>query len=130
MAPRRRRKPPPPREGARLPRETQPGKESEWSDSMSCLMKKLEELNLDIEEALSAGSSPSSTPSAKRHKLLCPVQVETGFYGDHQGKRSWKNRRAGYQDLDCSSSPVSAGARPKTDVLLQKLCKEKAAGML
>ncbi|XP_025947959.1 rho GTPase-activating protein 7-like isoform X2 [Apteryx rowi] len=70
MAPRRRRKPPPPREGARLPRETQPGKESEWSDSMSCLMKKLEELNLDIEEALSAGSSPSSTPSAKRHKLL------------------------------------------------------------
>ncbi|XP_074941023.1 stAR-related lipid transfer protein 13 isoform X1 [Phalacrocorax aristotelis] len=101
--------------------ETQPEKGSEWSDSMSCLMKKLEQLNLDIEEALSAGSSPSSTPT-KRHKQLFPVQVKAGFYGDHQGKGSWKNRRADCQDLD----PVSAGARPKTDVLFQKLCKEKA----
>ncbi|XP_014724410.1 PREDICTED: uncharacterized protein LOC106848780 isoform X2 [Sturnus vulgaris] len=50
--------------------ETQPEKESEWPDSMSWLMKKLEKLNLDIEEALSAGSSPSSTPSSKRHKQL------------------------------------------------------------
>ncbi|XP_064361010.1 stAR-related lipid transfer protein 13 isoform X2 [Dromaius novaehollandiae] len=62
----------------------------------------------------------------KHMELECPVQVETGFYGAHQGKGSWKNRRAGYQDLDCSSCPVSTGARPKTDVLLQKLCKEKA----
>uniref|UniRef100_A0A8C4V6E9 StAR-related lipid transfer protein 13 n=1 Tax=Falco tinnunculus TaxID=100819 RepID=A0A8C4V6E9_FALTI len=106
--------------------ETQPEKGSEWPDSMSCLMKKLEQLNLDIEEALSAGSSPSSTPSTKRHKQLCPVQVETRFYGDHQEKGSWKNRRANYQDQDCSPYPVSAGARPKTDVLFQKLCKEEA----
>ncbi|XP_074715936.1 stAR-related lipid transfer protein 13 isoform X1 [Strix uralensis] len=106
--------------------ETQPEKGSEWSDSMSCLMKKLEQLNLDIEEALSAGSSPSSTPSTKRHKQLCPVQLETGFYGDHQGKGSWRNRRANYQDLDCLPYPVSTGARPKTDGLFQKLCKEKA----
>ncbi|PKK27556.1 putative LOC102091609 [Columba livia] len=95
--------------------ETQP----EWSDSLSCLMKKLERLNLDIEEALSAGSSPSGTPSAKRHRQLCPVQVETGFYGDHQGKASWINRRADYQDLDCLSYPVSSGARPKTDVIYE-----------
>ncbi|XP_056183509.1 stAR-related lipid transfer protein 13 isoform X1 [Falco biarmicus] len=106
--------------------ETQPEKGSEWPDSMSCLMKKLEQLNLDIEEALSAGSSPSSTPSTKRHKQLCPVQVETRFYGDHQEKGSWKNRRADYQDQDCSPYPVSTGARPKTDVLFQKLCKEEA----
>ncbi|XP_021141851.2 stAR-related lipid transfer protein 13 isoform X1 [Columba livia] len=106
--------------------ETQPEKLSEWSDSLSCLMKKLERLNLDIEEALSAGSSPSGTPSAKRHRQLCPVQVETGFYGDHQGKASWINRRADYQDLDCLSYPVSSGARPKTDVLFQRLCKEEA----
>ncbi|CAM9621359.1 unnamed protein product [Bubo scandiacus] len=96
--------------------ETQPEKGSEWSDSMSCLMKKLEQLNLDIEEALSAGSSPSGTPSTKRHKQLCPVQLETGFYGDHQGKGSWRNRRANYQDLDCLPYPVSTGARPKTDI--------------
>ncbi|XP_065586318.1 uncharacterized protein LOC136044750 [Cyrtonyx montezumae] len=48
--------------------ETQSEKSSEWSDSMSCLMKKLEQLNLDIEEALSARSSPSSTPSTTKHK--------------------------------------------------------------
>ncbi|XP_068868269.1 stAR-related lipid transfer protein 13 isoform X1 [Aphelocoma coerulescens] len=106
--------------------ETQPEKESEWPDSMSWLLKKLEQLNLDIEEALSAGSSPSSTPSSKRHKQLCPVQVETGFFGDHQEKGSWKNRRGDYQDLDCLPYQVSTGARPKTDMLFQKLCKEKA----
>lgn len=38
-------------------------------------MKKLERLNLDIEEALSAGSSPSGTPSAKRHKQLVRICV-------------------------------------------------------
>ncbi|XP_056681142.1 stAR-related lipid transfer protein 13 isoform X2 [Monodelphis domestica] len=43
-------------------------KGSAWSDSMACVMKKLEQLNLDIEEALSAGSSPSHTPSFKRRK--------------------------------------------------------------
>lgn len=42
---------------------------------MSCLMKKLEQLNLDIEEALSASSSPSSTPSTKRHKQLVRMCV-------------------------------------------------------
>ncbi|KAI1241926.1 hypothetical protein IHE44_0005434 [Lamprotornis superbus] len=102
---------------------TQPEKESEWPDSMSWLMKKLEQLNLDIEEALSAGSSPSSTPSSKRHKQLglkillqSPVQVETGLYGDHQEKGSWRNRRGGYQDLNCLPYQVSTGARPKTDM--------------
>ncbi|XP_069738542.1 stAR-related lipid transfer protein 13 isoform X1 [Phaenicophaeus curvirostris] len=114
------------KEGKHMQLETQPEKGSEWSDSMSCLMKKLEQLNLDIEEALSGGSSPSSTPSTKRHKQQCPVQVEAGFYEDHQGKGSWTNRRADYQDLDCLPYPVSSGARPKTDVLFQKLCKEKA----
>ncbi|XP_054244659.1 stAR-related lipid transfer protein 13 isoform X1 [Indicator indicator] len=114
------------KEEKHLEPETQPEKGSEWSDSMLCLMKKLEQLNLDIEEALSAASSPSSTPSTKRHKQMFPVQVETGFYGDHQEKGSWKNRRADYQDLYCLPYPVSAGARPKTDVPFQKLCKEKA----
>lgn len=44
---------------------------------MSCLMKKLEQLNLDIEEALSAGSSPSDTPSTKRHKQLVRMCVSS-----------------------------------------------------
>ncbi|XP_068026707.1 uncharacterized protein [Melanerpes formicivorus] len=115
------------KEEKHLEPETPSEKGCEWSDSMLCLMKKLEQLNLDIEEALSAASSPSSTPSTKRHKQMCPVQVETGFYGDHQEKGPWKNRRADYQDLHCLPYPVSAGARPKTDVPFQRLCKEKAA---
>lgn len=41
-------------------------------------MKKLERLNLDIEEALSAGSSPLGTPSAKRHKQ--PVGMCVWYY--------------------------------------------------
>ncbi|XP_066196477.1 uncharacterized protein [Sylvia atricapilla] len=110
--------------------ETKTEKESEWPDSMSWLMKKLEQLNLDIEEALSASSSPSGTPSSKRHKQLCPVQVETGLYGDHQERGSWKNRRGDYQDLNCLPYQVSTGARPKTDMLFQKLCKEKAGANL
>lgn len=47
---------------------------------MSCLMKKLEQLNLDIEEALSAGSSPSSTPSTKRHKQLVRTCVSYDMF--------------------------------------------------
>ncbi|XP_062407721.1 stAR-related lipid transfer protein 13-like isoform X2 [Sardina pilchardus] len=39
---------------------------SPWSESMSQLMMKLDQLNLDIEDALSAGSSPSDTPAATR----------------------------------------------------------------
>lgn len=39
-----------------------------WSESMTQLMKRLDQLNLDIEEALSASSSPSNTPNtARRH---------------------------------------------------------------
>ncbi|XP_032647829.1 stAR-related lipid transfer protein 13 isoform X2 [Chelonoidis abingdonii] len=106
---------------------TQPEKRSEWSDSMSSLMKKLEQLNLDIEEALSAGSSPSSTPSTEKRKQPCPVKVETGLlHRDHQRKGICGNKRAGYQDLDGLPSSVSTGARPKTEVLSQKLSKEKA----
>nr|XP_043888687.1 stAR-related lipid transfer protein 13 isoform X1 [Solea senegalensis] len=41
---------------------------SPWSESMIQLMRKLDQLNLDIEEALSAGSSPSNTPCTVRKK--------------------------------------------------------------
>lgn len=41
-----------------------------WSESMSQLMRKLDRLNLDIEEALSASSSPSGTPCTIRKKQV------------------------------------------------------------
>ncbi|XP_019380029.1 PREDICTED: stAR-related lipid transfer protein 13 isoform X3 [Gavialis gangeticus] len=105
---------------------TQPETGSEWSDSMSYLMKKLEQLNLDIEEALSAGSSPTNTPCTKRRKETCAIKVETDHHRDHQRKGICTRKRAGYQELDGLPCPVSSGARPKTDVLFQKLSREKA----
>ncbi|CDQ79025.1 unnamed protein product [Oncorhynchus mykiss] len=39
-----------------------------WCESMSQLMRKLDQLNLDIEEALSASSSPSDTPCTARRQ--------------------------------------------------------------
>ncbi|KAF7700336.1 hypothetical protein HF521_003294 [Silurus meridionalis] len=43
---------------------------SPWSESMNQLMKKLDQLNLDIEEALSASSSPSDTPCTTRRQPI------------------------------------------------------------
>ncbi|CAB1422204.1 unnamed protein product [Pleuronectes platessa] len=50
---------------------------SPWSESMSQLMRKLDQLNLDIEEALSASSSPSNTPCTARKKQLSDVILES-----------------------------------------------------
>ncbi|XP_065450361.1 stAR-related lipid transfer protein 13 isoform X4 [Chrysemys picta bellii] len=63
----------------------------------------------------------------KQMDMVCPVKVETGLlHRDHQRKGICGNKRAGYQDLDGLPSSVSTGARPKTEVLSQKLSKEKA----
>ncbi|XP_041662147.1 stAR-related lipid transfer protein 13 isoform X2 [Cheilinus undulatus] len=45
-----------------------PKMKSPWSDSISQLMMKLDQLHQDIEEALSASSSPSDTPCITRKK--------------------------------------------------------------
>ncbi|KAJ4935701.1 hypothetical protein JOQ06_017230, partial [Pogonophryne albipinna] len=50
---------------------------SPWSESMSQLMRKLDQLNLDIEEALSANSSPSDTPCTTRKKQWGAVSKST-----------------------------------------------------
>lgn len=47
-----------------------PQVKSPWSESMNQLMRKLDQLNLDIEEALSASSSPSDTPCTTRKKQV------------------------------------------------------------
>ncbi|XP_061537963.1 stAR-related lipid transfer protein 13 isoform X2 [Phycodurus eques] len=51
-------------------KEESPQLKSPWSESMSQLMRKLDALNLDIEEALSAGSSPCGTPGTDRKKQV------------------------------------------------------------
>ncbi|XP_042342923.1 uncharacterized protein LOC121943472 [Plectropomus leopardus] len=55
-------------EGEISSKEESPQVKSPWSESMSQLMRKLDQLNLDIEEALSANSSPSDTPCTARKK--------------------------------------------------------------
>lgn len=47
-----------------------PQVKSPWSESMNQLMRKLDQLNQDIEEALSANSSPSDTPCTPRKKQV------------------------------------------------------------
>ncbi|XP_061105457.1 uncharacterized protein LOC133133375 [Conger conger] len=61
--------PPPEEEAEPRAEEAPPAVLSPWSDSMSQLMHKLDQLNLDIEEALSAGSSPSDTPTVARKQM-------------------------------------------------------------
>ncbi|XP_032358219.1 stAR-related lipid transfer protein 13 isoform X2 [Etheostoma spectabile] len=51
-------------------KEESPQVKSPWSESMSHLMWKLDQLNRDIEEALSANSSPSDTPCTTRKKQM------------------------------------------------------------
>ncbi|XP_031819548.1 uncharacterized protein LOC116422995 [Sarcophilus harrisii] len=98
---------------------------SEWSDSMACVMKKLEQLNLDIEEALSAGSSPSHTPSFKRRKQDSK-KVESILNKDHQSQRLCRTKGESAQDLDLAPNPMPTGARPKRKVLPDKQIKERA----
>ncbi|XP_068936751.1 stAR-related lipid transfer protein 13 isoform X1 [Petaurus breviceps papuanus] len=104
---------------------TQP-KGSEWSDSMACVMKKLDQLNLDIEEALSTGSSPSHTPSFKRRKQQSSKKVESVRNKDHQSKGICRNKKESAQDLNFVPKPLPTGARPKTKVLPDKQVKERA----
>ncbi|TNN87401.1 hypothetical protein EYF80_002602 [Liparis tanakae] len=57
--------------------EESPQVTSPWSESMSHLMRKLDQLNLDIEEALSANSSPSNTPCTTRKKQCGALSKST-----------------------------------------------------
>uniref|UniRef100_A0A8C2A5E4 StAR-related lipid transfer protein 13 n=1 Tax=Cyprinus carpio TaxID=7962 RepID=A0A8C2A5E4_CYPCA len=64
---------------------------SPWSESMTQLMKRLDQLNLYIEEALSAGSSPSHTPNtARRHTTNDRASLQSGAVGVNQSL-NWKN---------------------------------------
>ncbi|XP_029302574.1 stAR-related lipid transfer protein 13 isoform X2 [Cottoperca gobio] len=64
-------------EGETNSKEESPQVKSPWSESMSQLMRKLDQLNLDIEEALSANSSPSNTPCTARKKQMFNKMTNT-----------------------------------------------------
>ncbi|XP_065552920.1 rho GTPase-activating protein 7 isoform X5 [Lathamus discolor] len=85
-------------------------------DSMVLLIMKLDQLDQDIENALSAGSSPSSTPTYKRRHI---PDVESGSESgvdvasvSHSQTSLSPNIHA--PDVASSCSVASSGAKPKT----------------
>ncbi|RMC14079.1 hypothetical protein DUI87_09167 [Hirundo rustica rustica] len=97
-------------------------------DSMVLLIMKLDQLDQDIENALSAGSSPSSTPTYKRRHI---PDVESGSESgvdvasvNHTQTNLSSNIHA--PDLASPSSVASSGAKPKAGAMPVISEKEKA----
>ncbi|XP_041797394.1 stAR-related lipid transfer protein 13 isoform X1 [Chelmon rostratus] len=97
---------------------------SPWSVSMSQLMRKLDQLNQDIEEALSASSSPSNTPSTTRKKQWGSLSKSTLNQPNDQDLQ----RPDGGECLshDRSSSPRSASRAVTKKTMFNK--RTTAAG--
>ncbi|TSK49667.1 hypothetical protein Baya_4869 [Bagarius yarrelli] len=67
---------------------------SPWSESMNQLIKKLDRLNLDIEEALSASSSPSDTPGTTRKQPISDkASHQNTTASGTQGNQTLDNKR-------------------------------------
>nr|XP_020490518.1 stAR-related lipid transfer protein 13-like isoform X1 [Labrus bergylta] len=83
---------------------------SPWSESMSQLMMKLDQLHQDIEEALSASSSPSDTPCTTRKKQWGAVSKSTSNQAPTQSDRVLRTgpERGGCPSQERSSAPCSA----------------------
>ncbi|XP_005157695.1 stAR-related lipid transfer protein 13 isoform X1 [Danio rerio] len=83
---------------------------SPWSKSMIQLMKRLDQLNLDIEEALSAGSSPSDTPSsARRYTANDRTALQSGAVEGNQSI-NWINMARRSDTRERQSQERHAGA--------------------
>ncbi|XP_017564107.1 stAR-related lipid transfer protein 13 isoform X1 [Pygocentrus nattereri] len=80
---------------------------SPWSESMTQLMKKLDQLNLDIEEALSAGSSPSDTPgTTRRHTANDKTSQQSAAALGTEGKQSLINMARGPEWKECHGQGI------------------------
>ncbi|KAG7471228.1 hypothetical protein MATL_G00122180 [Megalops atlanticus] len=107
---------------------------SPWSESMTQLMKKLDQLNLDIEEALSSGSSPSHTPSIARKQ---PPDASSGTAvsqapNKNSALRNPEREGCGDQDSSSSSNRTAAGvpAGPKQMEVAAKMSNERAGKLI
>lgn len=101
---------------------------SPWSESMTQLMKRLDQLNLDIEEALSAGSSPSDTPNtARRHTTNDRASLQSGAAGVNQSL-NWNNmarrtdtrERHSQERLAGATSSLGRSHGKKTEMSIKK----------
>ncbi|KAL0973095.1 hypothetical protein UPYG_G00198890 [Umbra pygmaea] len=82
-----------------------------WCESMSQLMKKLDQLNQDIEDALSASSSPSDTPSITRKHKHGAVSCMAVNQSLNQEESIWLQRGGEWPRQECSSA---SGTRART----------------
>uniref|UniRef100_A0A3B3CZJ9 StAR-related lipid transfer protein 13 n=1 Tax=Oryzias melastigma TaxID=30732 RepID=A0A3B3CZJ9_ORYME len=123
------RPPPPPVEGIRwliargwqsVLLQESPQVESPWSESMNQLMRKLDQLYQDIEEALSASSSPADTPCMTRKKPEGAVLESTL---DLNEKVLQRPDGGECQSLDRSSAScsLSMGTRERTNKTMSKM---------
>ncbi|OXB83860.1 UNVERIFIED_CONTAM: hypothetical protein H355_003072 [Colinus virginianus] len=94
-------------------------------DSMVLLIMKLDQLDQDIENALSAGSSPSSTPMYKRRHIPDEESgSEIGADASHSQTSLSTNVHASDQTSSCSAA--TSGAKPKAGAMPVISEKEKA----
>ncbi|XP_048797090.1 rho GTPase-activating protein 7 isoform X1 [Lagopus muta] len=94
-------------------------------DSMVLLIMKLDQLDQDIENALSAGSSPSSTPTYKRRHIPDGESgSEIGADVGHSQTSLPPNIHTPDQTSFCSAAP--SGAKPKAGAMPVISEKEKA----
>ncbi|XP_038150372.1 stAR-related lipid transfer protein 13 isoform X2 [Cyprinodon tularosa] len=93
-------------------KEESPQVTSPWSESMRHLMRKLDQLNQDIEEALSAGSSPSDTPCISR-KCGAASKSSTNQTQNDTDLHRTDRRECWIQDRSSASSSSSKGTRAR-----------------
>ncbi|XP_071781488.2 stAR-related lipid transfer protein 13 isoform X1 [Centroberyx gerrardi] len=102
-------------EGETSSREESPQVTSPWSESMCQLMRKLDQLNLDIEEALSASSSPSDTPCTTRKKQWGAVSKSTlNRSPNDQALQRPDREECPSQDRSSAPRSSSTGTRART----------------
>ncbi|XP_040526242.1 rho GTPase-activating protein 7 isoform X1 [Gallus gallus] len=94
-------------------------------DSMVLLIMKLDQLDQDIENALSAGSSPSSTPTYKRRHI---PDGESGseIGADVRHSQTSLSPNIHTPDQTSSCSAATSGAKPKAGAMPVISEKEKA----
>uniref|UniRef100_A0AAZ3SDW3 StAR-related lipid transfer protein 13 n=1 Tax=Oncorhynchus tshawytscha TaxID=74940 RepID=A0AAZ3SDW3_ONCTS len=102
-----------------------------WCESMSQLMRKLDQLNLDIEEALSPSSSPSDTPCTARRQQYGAVSgtaVNQSLNEEdstllQRGEPDTEEclRQDQHKTLATSSSAEGTRARTKKTVMCSKM---------
>ncbi|KAI1903424.1 hypothetical protein AGOR_G00027030 [Albula goreensis] len=95
---------------------------SPWSDSMTQLIRKLDQLNMDIEEALSASSSPSDTPSVTRKQMPATALGSTSEHDQEEdrvprhlgrGECPGQNHKSSSSSSCLRRSARVSGARPR-----------------